>query len=302
MIRFWLLIGVGLAPLLSANAAETCPPKDYSRQELLALQAKQFQFVNDDKRNTFALSLLPCLANVDPTVRDGIAFEALSALMRGKHISATTGKKIFDELLPWLKEDFIDRDGVARPFAALTLAEVARMDRIEAFLSTQQREALIAAGSAYLESVRDYRGYDEQTGWRHGVAHGSDLLLQLALNEKVGRADIEQILNAVATQIVPRNQHFYIYGESERLARPVYYVAQRGLLDGAWWNAWLNKVASPLPYGNWSEIYQSQSGLAKRHNTASFLTALYVYTMESGDASTKEKLLPALVAAMKQLP
>ena len=31
-------------------------------------------------------------------------------------------------------------------------------------------------------SVRDYRGFDAKQGWRHGVAHGADLLLQLSRN------------------------------------------------------------------------------------------------------------------------
>ena len=29
----------------------------------------------------------------------------------------------------------------------------------------------MTAAAAYLSGVRDYRGYDETAGWRHGVAH-----------------------------------------------------------------------------------------------------------------------------------
>jgi hypothetical protein len=289
--------------LASAAMGEaTCPPSDYSRAELLALRDKQFRIENEAERNALAVALLPCLKATDPKLRDSIAFEALSTLMRGKKITPATATEILNTLIPWLANKSVDSAGVAQPFAALALSEIARMDRIDSFLSDDQRKAFIAQSVHYLNSVRDYRGFDERIGWRHGVAHGADLMLQLALNEKVGRAESERILDALATQIVPHNAHFYVYGESERIARPVFYIARRGILDSEWWQSWLAKVASPAPYSEWAAVYESQAGLAKRHNTATFLNALHVYVIEANDPVAKAQLLPALSAAIKQLP
>ena len=102
-----------------------------------------------------------------------------------------------------------DRDGFRQPFAALVLAEVARTDRIESWLTPAQRVALVDSAARYVTSVRDYRGFDPKEGWRHGVAHGADLLLQLALNPAVDRAGLDRLLGAVAAQVAPRGALIY---------------------------------------------------------------------------------------------
>jgi hypothetical protein len=51
--------------------------------------------------------------------------------------------------------------------------------------------------------VRDYRGFDTAEGWRHGVAHGADLALQLVLNPAVDKPQIERLLAAVGRQVAP---------------------------------------------------------------------------------------------------
>ena len=35
-----------------------------------------------------------------------------------------------------------------------------------------------------------HHGYDEREGWRHGVAHGADLLLQLSMDKRVDGAAV----------------------------------------------------------------------------------------------------------------
>ena len=67
-----------------------------------------------------------------------------------------------------------DAAGFRKPFAALALSEVARSDRVEPVFTGEQREQLVAAAAAYLGGVRDYRGFSETEGWRHGVAHNGD--------------------------------------------------------------------------------------------------------------------------------
>jgi hypothetical protein len=195
-----------------------------------------------------------------------------------------------------------DPSGFARPFAALTLAEIARVDRLKLFLGSAARDDLLQAAVTYERGVRDYRGFDPVDGWRHGVAHGADLLLQLALNPALDRAALDQIIGAVSTQIAPPGEHFFIYGESERLARPIAYVARRGLHDTAFWSTWLAGLASPAPLASWDQAFKTRAGLARKHNTQAFVQVLYVMARESGDAALQQRLLPGLVEALKALP
>lgn len=284
----------------SSALAQTSPPAGTSREQLLELKSHEFKLSDAARRQALALDLVACLGSPDPTLRDGVAFEALAAWMRDKQLSPATVGTIRDRLVAQLAPDYPDPTGVKRPFAALVLAEVARVDRVEQFMTDQQFQQLVDAGTRYLQSVRDYRGFDEREGWRHGVAHSSDLMLQLAVNPRTTKAQLDQMLGAIASQIAPAGEHFYIYGEDDRLAQAVFYIAKRKLHTADEWRKWFEQVAAPAPLAKWGDAWTSQRGIAKHQNTWAFLTTLYVYVRESG-AEFQDLVLPSIVAGIKQL-
>jgi hypothetical protein len=291
-----LTIALALALALSlwvSSVGATCRPGGMQRGELLALKAAQWQVPSDARRQQLALDLVECLADPDPVLRDEVAFEALSAWMRDEKLTTATVQALRTTLLPHLKA--ADPQGFARPFAALVLAEVARVDRRKPYLSPVARQELVAAAAAYLSGVRDYRGFEPQAGWRHGVAHGADLMLQLALNPALGRSEHEAMLAAIASQVLP--SHFYIYGEGERLMAPVFYLARRDTLTATDWEAWLSRLVSARQ----PTQPASQAALAQAHNLKQFLYPLFAALSQSPDAAQRERLLPALIRALKTL-
>lgn len=286
---------------LSIAVHAACPPQGESKPSLLALKADGFALESDARRDRLARALLDCLGDPDPALRDGVAYEAYTTWLRADRLSAATRKHLFDALGEVLAPAAADAAGFRQPFAALVLSEVARTDRVAAWLSPAQRVALVETAAGYVESVRDYRGFDAKDGWRHGVAHGADLLTQLALNPALQKPQLDRILAAIASQVAPFGEHAYIDGESERLARPLLFVAQRGLHSEAEWRAWFNALVVPTPLASWQDAYASRAGLAKRHNLLGFLRTAYVGAREGGDAKF-EVLVPHLLAAMKALP
>jgi len=260
-----------------------CPPDGYDKQQLAQLKSESFALEDDEKRNRLALGLAGCISNPDPMIRDGVAFEAVSGWLRSQKLSSETILALYENLLTQLGSDS-DDNGFQQPFAALLLSEVARADRIEAVLSPGQREDLVDAAAGYLAGVRDYRGFSETAGWRHGVAHGSDLVLQLVLNPNIDADQIERLMVALASQVAPAGDVFYVYGEPARLARAVYYAYARGIVPETFWDDWMKQISRPQPLENWSTAFSSQAGLAKRHNTLAFLLALHFNTtLESNE-------------------
>jgi hypothetical protein len=293
---------LALAALVLAPAvgAQTCPPAQMSRDQLLDLKSHEFSLPDAARRRALALDLLACLGSTDAKLRDGVAFEALSTWMRGKQLSAGTMNTMLDRLLPQLAPGYPDPAGVLQPFVMLVLAEVVRFDRVEPFMTDKQLQQVIDAGTRYLRSVRDYRGFDEREGWRHGVAHSSDVMLQLAVNPRTSKAQLDQMLAAIATQIAPAGEHSYVYGEGDRLAQAVFYIAKRKLHTTDEWRKWFEQVSAPAPLANWGDAWTSQRGIAKHHNTMQFLTTLYLYVRESGP-EFQELVLPSIVASIKPL-
>jgi len=295
-----LVLALWAGAALPGAARAMCPPEGHGRPKLVALAGSSFEIADDAERAKLALGLLDCLKDPDPVLRDQVAFEAWSAWLRGKKLDEATRRRALDTLLPRLAAP--DPQGFAAPFAALTLAEVARTDRIEPWLDAKQRAALVEAAASFLSSVRDYRGFDEKEGWRHGVAHGADFALQLALNPALERAALDRLLAAIASQIVPPGAHFYVYGEPARLAAPVLYIGKRNLHTTEEWRKWFATLADPKPLANWGDAFKSQAGLAKRHDTTAFLLALYASLKEGSDQALAERMLPGVVEALKAIP
>ncbi len=293
----WRGIAISIALAWSVGAAYACPPAGWDKARLAALKAASFEIADAGERQRFAESVVSCVASSDPFLRDGVAFEALSHMFRKEQLADAAKTGIARDLLRRLASR--EPLGFEAPFAALVLAEVVRADRLKAYLPTDLRAAIGEGAVTFVAGVRDYRGFDEREGWRHGVAHGADLLMQIARNPAYAdRAFLERLLDAVAEQVAPAG-HFYIYGEPERLMYPVVFLAQRRAFTAPEWDAWFERVTGEAH--SWSDAFASQKGLAKRHNTKAFLYAVWLNAKISENADD-DVLLAGAEAALRKVP
>jgi hypothetical protein len=288
-----LLAACASAPA-HAQTASCLPAAGYSRAQLDALKVARWALPDDAARNRLARALTACLGDPDPTLRDGIVFEGLQHWLRAKQLTPETMRALATDLEAQLTAT--DPQGFRRPFGALVLSEVARADRVGPYLDAAARTRLLGSSLAYFTSVRDYRGFDEREGWRHGVAHSADLMLQLSLNTALGKPELERIIAAIAGQVSP-SEHFYIYGEPERLARPIIFMSQRGLISEEEWTRWF---AHFIPAQN-ENLFASQAGLARRHNVNAFLYSVWLNAKLS-ESTADDVLLPGAEAAIRAMP
>ncbi|WP_158084502.1 DUF2785 domain-containing protein [Henriciella pelagia] len=245
--------------------------------------------------------IVPCLRVSDPAVRDGFAYTSLARLLRGGAVSMEERRLLLRELLADLSPDALDMHGFGKPFAALVLSEVARTDRVAPWMMAAERKALVETGAAYLEDITDYRGFIDGEGWRHGVAHGADLLMQLSLNEAVDEADAARMLAAIGTQVAPRDGPAYVFDEPRRLSRPLLFLTQRGLLGEDELTAWFEAMGDPAPLASWDDAFSSEEALARRHNLRAFAYVVLVSATESDDENLK-KLRPGALHLLTTIP
>lgn len=296
-VAWWLCMTLFAAPVVQAAV---CLGDEAALAAFRAGKASGFAEADASARNARALALLDCLGDPDPDIRDGLAYEALTAWLRGALLDTDTRRAMLTRLSATLAAPDEDPTGLRRPFAALVLSEVARSDRIEAWMTAAERVALVELAAGYLETLRDYRGFDAREGWRHGVAHDADLLMQLALIPALEEPQLQRILAAVASQMPPPVEHFYIYGEPQRLARPLLFAAQRGVLDEAGWTAWFAARVAAL--GSDPEVvWRDQAWLARRHALMTFLQAVYVEA-DAGDDARLVPLRAGVLEALKAMP
>lgn len=295
MRAIWAAIGLLATAPAMASEVDRCRVERPADGDLKSHAARYFA-----KADTAAIdALLTCLGDPDSDVRDGFAFTLWSGGLRGQQVSPALMRHANARLQAMMAGPD-DTAGFRRPFAALALAEVARADRMAPFLSDAELHAFAETGSAYLRSVDDYRGFTSGEGWRHGVAHGADLMLQLALNPRLTRADAELLLGAIAPQVAPAAGPYYIHGEPARLAAPILYLARRPDIDDAAWATWF-RTLHPDGSARWQDAYASDAGLAAVHDSTAFANAIYLSASESQDARIR-RLAPLAVELIKALP
>ena len=285
------LVAVFMPHAFPASAQPACPPAGYSVDQLLDLKTHGFAMADTAARTSLALALPACLGDPRPELRDGVAFEAFSTWMRGNQLDHASLRTLRDGLQRNLAGP--DPDGFRAPFSSLVLAEIARTDRIGPWLTQPERENLVDVAARYLSGITDYRAFTDREGWRHGVAHGADLILQLALNPALSQPQLERLLAALATQVAPAHTVGYQAGESDRLARPVLFIARRGLLSEADWSTWFTRLMRPDPLTSWAAAFQSEAGIVRRHNMRAFLLSLYAGGREADEAGIRA-MMPAL--------
>ena len=281
----------------SAALSAPCPPQGVPAAKLRQLSKHGWQILNAERRDQLAIALTACLRNPDSELRDKLAFSGLQTWFRGGSLTKTM-RQISHVLERRLAEP--DPSGFARPFAALALAEVVRADRMAPFLSDREHQELSRAACDYLPSISDYRGFDDHDGWRHGVAHGADFVLQLALNPAITDDQIRCLRKALQTQIAPRD-HRYVYGEPQRLALPIVYMARRPSFSAADWETWIDSVASPAPLNSWNDAFNHNYDLARLHNTRAFLAELYLAANLTG-GRPRDMLAPPLGRILSRMP
>ena len=281
--------------------AEKCE-NNFSPSTLKALKEDKFEIQDAEERNNTAIELLSCVGHPDPDVRDGIVYEAFSHWLRNELLEPTTVKTLYESLIQLLNTENKDKDNFTQPFASLVLAEVVRVDRVTPYLSAEERQKVVDVSTQYMRNITDYRGFIDKEGWRHAVAHTSDIFLQLALNKNVSKKQLNQMLEAIVSQTSPSSStpHLYVHGESKRLATAFAYIVLRGEESKQEISNILDKIAAPSPFADWGSVYKSEKGLAKLHNTRAFIYSLLAITGQSKNPNLVA-IQPTLIRIIREL-
>ncbi len=281
--------------LVNAKEQLTCFANDMT-------SANWKQHINDSFKaprlspSTLTFQLLSCLHSPAPSVRDDIGYMGIATLIRSGQVEIKMLRKAFNQLMTDISANKANKEGVYIPFAILALSEIVRADRISPFLTKQQRSDIIDTIDLHLKNLNDYRGFSDQDGWRHHVAHSADVLLQLSLNDMINEEQLRQMGQIILRSIRPNTVHFYHFNEPKRLARAMAYILMRQEVTMSHWRAELEKAIKPQGLSSWGETYKSQAGLAQQHNVYAFFSALTSYISYQENARLTE--LAAEVATL----
>jgi hypothetical protein len=199
--------------------------------------------------------LLPYVGSLDPELRDGMVYPVVGTMIARGALPVTDLKRIARTLIgPGYLAHGLGREEDSsvyrRSFALLLLTEIIKHQAENGILDGETEGQLVEAVTAYVEGERDRRGYDDQCGWAHTIAHSGDAIAALAGLETTDERISERLLEAIALHFSDEKR-VMINEESERIVTGIQRLREKGHLDQEQLKSWLDGLASvtdELPY------------------------------------------------------
>jgi len=239
------LAAVALGLLLALPVAAEPPAHD--RAFWSALAAEDFAVPEGESAAALALEAAELLSSPDPSLRDGVGYEALARwIYKDGLVPPADLERLRQRLQAGLKEGLGESatdSAYGRSFSAIGLAILAAADLKTPWLTQEAFDDLLAASTAYLGAEKDLRGFVPGSGWVHATAHTADVLKFLSRNPKLGAAGQARIVEAVAGRLRTAGV-VYTWGEDERLALALLSLTRRKDFDPKPLEAWLSNLSA----------------------------------------------------------
>ena len=241
------LLGVGFLYLALCGFANAAPAAGSSHDIRFwtTLKHNDFKLAPGASAGALTLEATDFLSSTDPTLRDGIAYEALAAWIHRDHLLRADELELVRKKLVGQARKGVDGGDAdeifGRSFALLGLSVLAAQDIRQPFMSPAARAEVLGLGLAALEREQDLRGFVVDKGWAHITAHSADLLKFLARNPKTTPAQATLIVEHVAERVRTAGIVF-VWGEDARLAAALDAVAERADVDPTPLSTWCDRL------------------------------------------------------------
>ncbi len=161
------------------------------------------------------------IGNPDSYIRDRLIYGGFCKLLKSKQLNNNEMSVLLERMLAedklFYKIGESNTDSVfTRSFSSLVVAAILETNVDGFFVTADKVKQTGDKIILYLKSELDLRGYVEEKGWSHAIAHGADALDALAKQALLPKQQIQRILDAMErVLLLPVD---YLDEEEERLA------------------------------------------------------------------------------------
>ncbi|HDR3888532.1 TPA: DUF2785 domain-containing protein [Bacillus cereus] len=205
------------------------------QQQLEEIRTNNYIMANTIHIDSLSSSMLQHIGVTDSYLRDKLIYSTFYHLIKKDYISHTHLQKLLSEsisenyLFYKIHTDDDDDDAVfTRAFTTLLIALIIDADTNHNFLSQTDISNVKDKLILYMNKEHDLRGYVQERGWAHSVAHASDTFEALVNNPKLETLHHEEILQTLLNKVCVHSI-YYKYEEDERIVYPIVAMLQNGL-------------------------------------------------------------------------
>lgn len=241
--------------------------------------------------------LLDHIGDPEPDLRDELVYASFCHALLDQLVNKEDIAYLFEQIEQRnLLFHQIPKKGQAtltRSFTALLLTLLATVDGDPTSpyfhcLSPLQIETLIDWSLRYLTVEHDAKGWHQDYGWSHALAHGADLLLSAGLHDSFPKERIPDLFETLHTCLA-KQETVFTAGEDRRLARILFHLLLAKKLEETALLEWIQKLEledhTPKDYFftvNTENMLASLYLLLKKERQLSLLLAQAIETIWAG--------------------
>ncbi|MFF2912485.1 DUF2785 domain-containing protein [Paenibacillus sp. NPDC057934] len=241
------------------------------KEKLMLIKENAYQAPPD----TFQLvqEMIHNIGALDAELRDGLIYTTLSHWIPSNALTANELEQILpivldnNHLLFKLGDTYTD-SVFTRSFSMLVIPLFLIRHRESPFLSREQIHQIKEKVFYNVQEERDYRGYDQEKGRAHAMAHAADALDDLAQCSELDKNDLLTILDLVYDKITITDR-IYSDGEDKRMVNSIISILNRKLLSQTEVEQWIQR------FGDVKNNSEFLSTSKQKNNIKNFLESLY---------------------------
>ncbi|MBS4537260.1 DUF2785 domain-containing protein [Clostridium sp. D2Q-11] len=255
------------------------------KRVLFSIKEEGYEVPGNIKPFDLALDMLTYIGTTESELRDDLIYVTFYKWIINDEFNKDELRKIvkiaLDDEHLFYKLGEVGDSVFTRTFSVLVLALLVYKHREDNYLSKENINRIYNKVIKYIREEKDLRGYTEEKGWAHGMAHGADVLDELAQCDELEKDNLIIILDDIQNKI-SINYHPYIYEEDERMVTAVMSILNRDLIDEEEILGWIENFSNILEEDEFTDK------LIKYFNIKNFLRSLYFRLLKD---SSKEALI-----------
>lgn len=217
--------------------------------------------------------MLDNIGSIDFELRDDLIYSTFYNWIVNEKLSNEDVKEITKVILSESKIFFhIGESGndtvFTRSFSVLLIPLLLYIGEKNEIFEDQDIVNIYNKLTKYFELEKDYRGFLEDKGWAHAVAHTADAIKEIARFKIIDKDKLIKILELIREK-TSIDSTFYTDGEDERLVLAVYEILKRDLITKEEIEIWIES------FGNYEKKDSFRQDFIINMNIKNFLRSLY---------------------------
>ena len=206
------------------------------KEQLMKIIYNDYELPKGYNLSEISENMLSNIGALDPELRDKLIYSTFHYWIIEKNFF--TKEQLREILITSLDDNHLflkignkgDDSVLTRAFSVLLIPLLLIRHKHDPFLNEEDKKMVIDKVLAYFEQEKDYRGFIENKGWAHAVAHGADALDEIAKSEFVSYNELSEMLGLIKNK-VSIEDYVYVNEEDERLVTAVISLISRGIIS-----------------------------------------------------------------------